>query len=320
MQFEIRYRESESARPINYTFWINVDKAGRPFVQHERLRQRRRGQKHGQPFPFLDLRQGEGFAWSGEATVEQAGTTKVHVKMTDRQVLGISTLGTLSDHPRVSAFRSFLGGWYLSYFVPQLARTQPMSGADPHLDRTGENLAKYLQFIERERPKAFRAMLTRIAKTIPGLKEIRSVQTQDRRLLLEFYSEGYTQPFYQQDMSDGTLKLLAYLLLMEDPEPAPLIGIEEPENGLYHQLLGLLASELKAFAAKPNGPQVLITTHAPNLIDALSPSEVWTLDKADDGFAQIKRAADIPGVKEMYAEGVPMGSLWYSNHLASTHP
>ena len=169
MQFEIRYRESESARPINYTLWINVDKAGRPFVQHERLRQRRRGQKHGQPFPFLDLRQGEGFAWSGEATVEQAGTTKVHVKMTDRQVLGISTLGTLSDQPRVSAFRSFLGGWYLSYFVPQLARTQPMSGADPHLDRTGEKLAKYLQFIERERPKAFRAMLTRIAKTIPGL-------------------------------------------------------------------------------------------------------------------------------------------------------
>lgn len=320
IQFEIRYRESESARPINYTLWISVDKVGRPFVKHERLRQRRRGQKHGQPFPFLDLKQGEGFAWSGDATAEQEGTSKVPVKMTDRQVLGISTLGTLSDHPRVSTFRSFLGGWYLSYFVPQLARTQPMSGADPHLDRTGENLAKYLQFIERERPKAFRAMLTRIATTIPGLKEIRSVQAPDRRLLLEFHAVGYAEPFYQQDMSDGTLKLLAYLLLMEDPVPAPLIGIEEPENGLHHQLLGLLASELKAFAAKQNGPQVLVTTHAPNLIDALSPSEVWTLDKGDDGFAQIKRAADIPGVQAMYDEGVPMGSLWYSNHLASGHP
>ncbi len=84
IQFEIRYRDSESARPINYTLWISIDRAGRPFVEHERLRQRRRGQKHGQSFSFLDLRQGEGFAWSGDATAEQEGTTKVPVKMTDR--------------------------------------------------------------------------------------------------------------------------------------------------------------------------------------------------------------------------------------------
>ena len=317
VQFEIRYRESDASRPINYTLGIGVDRSGRPFVVHERLRQRRRGQKHGQPFPFLDLTQGEGFVWSGEATDEQEGTSKSPVKMSDRQVLGISTLGTLSDHPRVSAFRSFLGGWYLSYFVPQLARSQPMSGADPHLDRTGENLAKYLQFIERERPRAFQAMLARIAKTIPGLKEIKSIKAPDRRLLLEFHAQGYAAPFYQQDMSDGTLKLLAYLLLMEDPEPAPLIGIEEPENGLHHQLLGLLATQLKAFAATTRGPQVLITTHAPNLVDALTPQEVWTLDKSTDGFARIRRASDIEGVQAMFDEGLPMGSLWFSNHFGS---
>jgi predicted ATPase len=37
-------------------------------------------------------------------------------------------------------------------------------------------------------------------------------------------------------MSDGTLKVFAIQLLLEDTEPPPLIGIEEPENGLYHQL------------------------------------------------------------------------------------
>lgn len=315
IQFEIRYRESDTSRPINYTLGISADKSGRPFVMHERLRQRRRGQKHGQPFPFLDLTQGAGFAWSGEATEAQEGTSKIPVKMSDRQVLGISTLGTLSDHPRVSAFRSFLGGWYLSYFVPQLARAQPMSGADPHLDRTGENLANYLQFIERERPKAFQSMLNRIGTTIPGLKEIRSVRAPDRRLLLEFHAQGFAAPFYQQDMSDGTLKLLAYLLLMEDPDPPPLIGIEEPENGLHHQLLALLANQLKEFAATARGPQVLVTTHAPTLVDALTPSEVWTLDKGIDGFARVRRASDIAGVQDMWNEGLPMGSLWFSNHL-----
>lgn len=116
-------------------------------------------------------------------------------------------------------------------------------------------------------------------------------------------------------MSDGTLKFLAYLLLMEDPMPAPLVGIEEPENGLHHQLLGLLASEFKAFADKAHGPQVLITTHAPSLIDALAPNEVWILDKDAHGFAKARWAADIPTVQAMYDEGLPMGSLWYSNHF-----
>lgn len=121
-------------------------------------------------------------------------------------------------------------------------------------------------------------------------------------------------------MSDGTLELLAYLLLMEDPEPAPLIEIAERENGLSPPTARAAGQRAEGRCCEADWPQVLITTHAPNLIDALSPSEVWTLHKADDGFAQIKRAADIPGVKEVYAEGVPMGSLWYSNHLASTHP
>ena len=116
-------------------------------------------------------------------------------------------------------------------------------------------------------------------------------------------------------MSDGTLKFLAYLLLMEDPDPAPLVGIEEPENGLHHQLLSLLASEFKDFAEKPRGPQVLITTHAPSLIDALTPEEVWILEKSDDGFARARRAADIPEIRDLFDEGLPMGSLWYSNHF-----
>jgi predicted ATPase len=159
-------------------------------------------------------------------------------------------------------------------------------------------------------------MLQRLALKVPGLEKIKSAKAQDRRLLLEFHAAGYDQPFFQQDMSDGTLKFLAYLLLMEDPDPAPLIGIEEPENGLHHQLLSLLACEFKEFAQKPRGPQVLVTTHSPSLVDALAPDEVWILDKGSDGFATICRAADIPGVQAMYDEGIPMGSLWYSNHFA----
>jgi predicted ATPase len=150
--------------------------------------------------------------------------------MSDRQVLGVSTLGTLADHPRIAAFRDFLSGWYFSYFVPQLARNQPISRFDPHLDRTGENLANYFQFVERENPAGFAEMLQRIARKIPGIQGIKPIKAPDRRLLLEFTVEGFDTPLYQQDMSDGTLKMLAYLLLMEDPTPRHSLALRNQKT------------------------------------------------------------------------------------------
>lgn len=320
IRFEIRYRQAKSERPISYGLHIDLDKRGRAIVVYERLRQRRFGQANGQPYTFLELTNGSGFAWTGEEINGAEGKERTSINMSDRQVLGISTLGTLVDHPRISLFRSFLGGWYLSYFVPELARSQPMSGAEPHLNRRGDNLAKYLQFIERQHPANFKKALDWIATKIPGLEEIRSVKAPDGRLLLEFHAEGYKAPFYQQDMSDGSLKLLAYMLLIEDPDPAPFIGIEEPENGLHHQLLELLATELQGFALRAKGPQVLVTTHSPNFVDALSPVEVWVLDKGTDGYSSLTRAADLPGVQELFDEGIPMGSQWYSNHFGIGNP
>lgn len=320
IRFEIRYRQAKSERPISYGLHIDFDKRGRAVVAYERLRQRRFGQSNGQPYTFLELTNGSGFAWTGDEINGAEGKERTSINMSDSQVLGISTLGTLVDHPRISLFRSFLGGWYLSYFVPELARSQPMSGAEPHLNRRGDNLAKYLQFIERQHPINFKKALDWIATKIPGLEEIRSVKAPDGRLLLEFHAEGYSVPFYQQDMSDGSLKLLAYMLLIEDPDPAPFIGIEEPENGLHHQLLELLATELQGFALRPKGPQVLVTTHSPNFVDALSPSEVWVLDKGPDGFSTLTRAADLRGVQELFDEGIPMGSQWYSNHFGIGNP
>jgi predicted ATPase len=320
IKFEIRYRQHKDARPISYSLHIACDSHGRAMVVYERLRQRRTGQRSGWPHSFLMIEDGKGTVWAGESTTAAEGTRHEEIRMRDRQMLGIASLGTLVDHPRIAAFREFLSGWYLSYFVPQLARTQPMSGSDPHLDQTGENLAKYLQFIAREHPGGFKKMLGRIANKIPGVTRIKAVVAPDKRLLLAFYAKGYKQPFFQQDMSDGTLKMLAYMLLMEDPEPAPLVGIEEPENGLHHQLLADLAREFKEFARKSRGPQVIITTHAPNFVDALAPEEVWILDKGEDGFSQLTRAADIEGVRAMFDEGIPMGSLWYSNHFGIGNP
>jgi len=315
LQFDLYYRETQNSRPITYSFQIN-EINGIPVVISENLRQRRKGQKYGQPFPFLRLTHGKGEVWAGESSEVAEGVTQQAIQLEDNDRLAITTLGQLSDHPRIVGFRSYIESWYLSYFVPDAARRLPPIGAQKHLDRTGENLGNVVQYLERSQKERFERILGRIQKRIPGIRSIKTTKSPDGRLLLEFNEEGYRDPFYQQSMSDGTLKLFAYLLLLEDPEPPAFIGIEEPENGLYHKLLAELAGEFRQYAEhSQNKTQILITTHSPYFVDALKPEQVWLMGKNAQGHTQVKRTADMPAIKELAQEGIPLGSLWYSEHF-----
>ena len=319
IRFEIYYREASKERPITYQLSIGLDKSGRPYVESEVLKQRRKGAKHGQPFPFLRLVNGKGSVWAGEEAVESEGEedrTQAAVELTDSRQLGIATLGTLREHPRIKRFRDFLKGWYLSYFYPDAARSLPSAGPQRHLNIHGDNIGNVVQFMEREHKDRFRSILDRIASKIPGIAKIDTKVTDDKRVLLRFNDGAFGDPFFAQQMSDGTLKMFAYLLLMEDPEPPPFICIEEPENGLYHKLLESLAQEFRTHATgKKNAPQIFVTTHQPYFVDALSPEEVWILEKGQDGFSAIRRVSDLEMVKNLVAEGLPLGGLWYSDYL-----
>jgi len=329
IEFEIYYKEDSKSRPITYELSISADASRRPYVFKERLRQRRKGQKHGWPFSFLILNSGKGAVWKGDQDGLKVDATKDDydpereelkeaevVELEDNRKLGIATLGSLKQHPRISAFRRFIESWYLSYFTPDAARSLPFAGAQKHLNIHGDNLGNVVQFMERDHPARFQSILTRIAAKIPGIDKIDTDKTSDGRLLLRFNDKGFQDPFYSQQMSDGTLKMFAYLLLLEDPNPPPFLCIEEPENGLYHKLLESLAKEFREHATgRKNSSQVFITTHQPYFVDALKPSEVWILEKGPDGFSTIHRASDDELVKNMVDEGLPLGGLWYSDYL-----
>jgi predicted ATPase len=319
IRFEIYYREASNERPITYQLSIGLDKTGRPYVESEVLKQRRKGAKHGQPFPFLRLNNGKGSVWAGEEAVEidvEEDRTHAAVELTDPRQLGIATLGTLKEHPRIKRFRDFLKGWYLSYFYPDAARSLPSAGPQRHLNVHGDNIGNVVQFMEREHKERFKSILGRIASKIPGIDKIKTEVTADKRVLLRFNDGAFDDPFFAQQMSDGTLKVFAYLLLLEDPDPPPFICIEEPENGLYHKLLESLAQEFRTHATgKKNAPQIFVTTHQPYFVDALSPEEVWILEKGRDGYSTIRRVSKLDVVKNLVAEGLPLGGLWYSDYL-----
>ncbi|MBL8511252.1 MAG: AAA family ATPase [Betaproteobacteria bacterium] len=317
IRFEIYYREAPNERPITYELAIALDTTGRPFVASETLKQRRKNQSWGRPYPFLRLANGSGTAWAGEDAVEgEENRAQNSVELTDTRQLGIATLGTLKEHPRIKRFRDFLKGWYLSYFYPDAARSLPNAGPQRHLNIHGDNIGNVVQFMERDHKERFKNILARIAKKIPGITDISYEITSDKRVLLRFNDGAFQDPFFSQQMSDGTLKTFAYLLLLEDPEPPPFICIEEPENGLYHKLLKTLAEEFRTHATgKKNAPQIFVTTHQPYFVDALEPDEVWLLEKGTNGYSTIKRVSDLEVVKNLVAEGLPLGGLWYSDYL-----
>lgn len=325
IEFEVYYKEHENARTIAYKIDIEADEFGRPYVLAEIMIE-------DWNKSFLALRKGFGFVWKENKTAEGFDIFEVQkfvdlvnqgktpkdaelVELEDKRKLGIATLGALKQHPRISAFRRFIEGWYLSYFTPDAARSLPLAGPQNRLNIRGDNLGNVVQFMEREHPERFQAILKNIAGKIPGIDKIDTERTSDGRLLLRFNDKGFQDPFYAQQVSDGTLKVFAYLLLLEDPSPPPFLCIEEPENGLYHKLLETLANEFREHADTPGGSQVFITTHQPYFVNALEPDEVWILEKGDDGFSTIRRASEDPIVNNMVAEGLPLGGLWYSDYF-----
>ena len=302
--FNVLYRENKETEPITYIVAINTDPVtGRPYVQAEIMFQ---GEYENRV--FLLLVTGTGTVWKGyeiggeiDSQIEDADLieklkqtdhkntrdrkTRDEVKLDDPRKLGIATLGALKQHPRISAFRRFIEGWHLSYFTPDAARGLPLAGPQQHLNVHGDNIGNVVQFMEREHSRRFKTILKRIAEKIPGIDRIDTERTSDGRLLLRFNDKGFEDPFYAQQVSDGTLKVFAYLLLLEDASPPPFLCIEEPENGLYHKLLETLANEFRDHANRQKGgSQVFVTTHQPYFVDAFEPNEVWILEKGSDGF------------------------------------
>ncbi|MDR0311158.1 MAG: AAA family ATPase [Acidobacteriota bacterium] len=329
IMFEIYYREDSKARPITYEVSFALDEHRRPYVKSERLRQRRKGQDKGRPFSFLILENGRGVVWKGEyegikeksdqnldELMREESKEKETVELDDNRKLGVATLGALKQHPRISLFRKFIEGWYLSYFTPDAARSLLMTGPQKHLSIHGDNIGNVVQFMERDHPERFKEILKDIAGKIPGVDKIDTVPMQDGRLLLRFNDKGFKDAFSAQQMSDGTLKIFTYLLLLSDPTPPPFICIEEPENGLYHKLLETLAAQFRAHVTnEKNKSQIFITTHQPYFVNALEPNEVWVLEKGEDGFSKIHRASDNSLIQGLVGEGLPLGGLWYSDYL-----
>ena len=308
---EVKYREP-GYNLITYHLAI-AEKAGSPVVQEEWMRWKRGS--HGQPFRFLEYKEGRGRAVSGEEPDEKAQRIEIPLKSPD--LLAVNALGQFAEHPRVAALREFISGWYISYLSAESTRSQPEAGPLERLSKSGDNLANVLQYLEEQHKSSLERIFDVLRRRVPRIEKVLADTMPDGRLLLQIKDAPFAQPILSRFASDGTLKMLAYLVLLNDPNPPPFIGIEEPENFLHPRLLPELAEECRASS---EFTQIFATTHSPFFMNALRPEEVRVLWRDEKGFTQTKRMADIQGIPEFVAEGALLGQLWMEGHLGVGDP
>jgi predicted ATPase len=308
IEIVIKYREKAKQPIITYTLAISQEK-NTPIVSRETLKWRRGSS--GQPFAFLNFTQGSGEVISGE--MPGTHSKRIHYQMDDPSSLAIKTIGQLSDNPRVASLRRFIESWFLSYFIPDQARQLAIAGAVEHLSREGDNIANVVQYLADEHPETVENILQQLAERVPKLEWVDSEQTIDGRLALLFKDEPFTKPFLARFASDGTLKLLAYLILLNDPNPPQLLCIEEPENGLHHKLLEPLGEELMSYSKQS---QVFISTHSPFFVNTMKNAKsLWIFQRENNGYATITRADKIPHAKHFIENEEGLGDLWTEGYL-----
>ena len=274
----------------------------------------RRGQT-GKPFKFLDFQEGAGKVITGEKPDEQ--DERVFEQLNSSELLAVSTLGQFSKHPRVSALRNFISGWYLSYLSADNTRSVPEAGPQERLSPTGDNLPNVIQYLKEQHPERLEQILNNLSGRVPRLERVDAEMMQDGRLLLQIKDAPFQQPILAKFASDGTLKMLAYLSVLYDPDPPQLVGIEEPENYLHPRLLPELAEECRAASANT---QLMVTTHSPFFVDALKPEELWVLYRDEQGYTQAKRTADMQGIRDFMEHGATLGSLWMEDYFEVGNP
>ncbi|MBF0178896.1 MAG: AAA family ATPase [Magnetococcales bacterium] len=305
------------------TYLLEIKRHDRQIVVHREILRYKRG-VHGSPYHFLDFSNG-----SGRAVTNEQDFNKTKEKLTPEDqtldkadILAVKGLGQFERFKAANALRRLIENWHISDFHIKAARgSKDASGYVDHLSVTGDNLQLVANrmFENNDQDGRFALIIERMKRRVPGIEEIEPEQTRDGRLLLKFKDGSFQDPFIDKYVSDGTLKMFAYLTLLYDPAPHPLLCVEEPENQLYPKLLWELAEEFRAYAHTKKEGQVFVSTHSPAFLNAARVEEVFWLVKKN-GYTQVKRAQEDPQISAYMAQGDQMGALWEQGLFTEADP
>ena len=316
IELQFRMKISDTERLVTYILRIGQEE-NRPMIKREILRYKRG--EHGAPFHFLDFQRGQGYAITNEEDFSKPDKEldREEQQLESNDILALKGLGQFQRFKAATAFGSLIENWHVSDFHISEARGIKEISYAEHLSTTGDNIATVAQYIYQQYPEIFQQILERMKQRVPGISSVEAKETEDGRLILRFQDQAFKDPFIDRYVSDGTMKMFAYLILLFDPNPHPLLCVEEPENQLYPTLLKELAEEFAHYSDR--GGQVFVSSHSPDFINAVPLASIFWLIKSQ-GITQIHRATDSEILKNLVAEGDLPGYLWNQGWFEGVAP
>ena len=227
------------------------------------------------------------------------------------QTTGLATLPKLSDEDGgegIRRFTEFLTS--IRVLEPDIAAArQPAREYGAALSEDASNLADALTRIRLRDEDAWRALRSDVSHCLPGLEDISLVPVggSARSVSVQLVERGVTQPIDLADASFGTVRLLALLAALHEPEPAPFIAIEEVDHGLHPYALDLLVDRLRAASQRT---QILAATHSPTLLNRLTAEELVVCDRDPQTGESV-----IPAISQKRVQAAMANSQWRAGEL-----
>jgi predicted ATPase len=194
----------------------------------------------------------------------------------------------------------------------QLARVEQLNG-------TGSNLANLFATLSRQQQIA---LSKKLCQTVPVFRDLDTTPTKAGHHLLFFQDRWNEKAWYRpEQVSDGTMLVLAFLILQYQPQPVDILLIEEPERGLHPYLLERVVTILRALAHGEFGEkpiQVVIATHSSELLNFARPEEVRFVRRdIREGATKVEKApVDSPDWENAFNEyDHSLGEIWLSGSL-----
>ncbi|MDR0909808.1 MAG: AAA family ATPase [Spirochaetaceae bacterium] len=226
-----------------------------------------------------------------------------------KDALALSIMGQLQNQNEAIAIRDFLAQIFLFTFENERDVLSLNFKKGDKLQADGSNLPSLAYDFIQNHPDKFKRIIDRMKHEIAGLKDVSVALEGGVRIKLAFHDGSFQDSFNLLQISDGTLKLFALLILLENPDPPPLIIIEEPEKDIYQHSLAILAEFFAIYCVK-TGKQAFVSTHSSDFISSLEPTEVFMLKKGKQSYTNVFEIGKSILINNFVNSGEHLDSLW----------
>lgn len=311
ISFGFHFREKGASEAATYAVSIESSKNGTPFIESELLAYRRGKES----FPIFFLQNGvKSIRYlAPDERIGAAELTKI--EFTDYRHLGLAALENHPRYPVLAALRNFFENWVLNDFTPDPARGLDRSFPRRHESPRGVSLSGLVRYFVKRYGDDVDSLLGRIASCIPNVEAIDLDRSNPEKPTLAFKMHAVETPIPMTLLSAATIRMFSYTSLMEEDDPAPMIALEEPENGLDRLHCWKLTERIRRFDDFPRNSQLFATTHHPGMGDILHPAQVWILEKNRDGHTVIERACDTLLLQEAVEGDHELEPRWFSDRF-----